>query len=307
LIGYWKFINKQYQRIQNKTTILASPYGDIEYSEGGTGPNVLISHGSGGGFDQGELIAQAVLNQDFHCITPSRFGYLQSTYKPESTFDDQAQAYAYLLDHLGIEKVAVVALSHGGPSALLFSILYPERVSSLTLISAGVTSIISENQKQANRQGTALTYIYKYDWIYWAITRMFKKQFMKLMGATSQVIQKLTSEQKELINRIIDEMNPASRRYMGAKFDNKAPMPGERIASIKAPTLIIHAKDDTLQRYQNAEYAANLIPNSTLVSFNNGGHLLLAVEQIKLATLVQDHIIKFGEIELQCKFFPHAR
>lgn len=115
--GYWKSIHQQYKRIQGKTKVIHSPYGDIEYNEGGTGPNVLISHGSGGGFDQGELIVQAVLNQQFHWITPSRFGYLQSTYQPGSTFDDQAHAYAALLDHLGIKKVAVIALSHGGPSA----------------------------------------------------------------------------------------------------------------------------------------------------------------------------------------------
>jgi len=290
MTGYWGEIKQQYQRIQGKTKILVTSYGDVEYSEGGTGPDVLISHGSGGGFDQGQLIVQAVLNQQFHWITPSRFGYLQSTYQPGSTFDEQAHAYAALLDHLGIDKVAVVALSHGGPSALLFAVLYPERVSSLTLISAGVTNIASENQKQAHRQGTALTYIYKHDWLYWTATKLFKKQFMKLMGATDQVIQELTTEQKELINRIIDEMNPASQRYLGARFDNQATLPGIRIASIRAPTLLIHAKDDTLQRHQNAEYAASKIPDSKLVSYERGGHLLLAVELADIKKLVQEHI-----------------
>lgn len=290
--GYWKSIHQQYKRIQGKTKVIHSPYGDIEYSEGGTGPNVLISHGSGGGFDQGELIVQAVLNQQFHWITPSRFGYLQSTYQPGSTFDDQAHAYATLLDHLGIKKVAVIALSHGGPSALLFAVLYPERVSSLTLISAGVASIFTENQKQAHKQGTALTKIYKYDWIYWAATKLLKKKFIQLMGATDKVIEELTNEQRELINRIIDEMNPASQRYQGARFDNQATLPGNRIAAIQTSTLIIHAKDDTLQQYHNAEYAASTIPNSKLVSYEKGGHLLIAVELSNIKTQVQEHILE---------------
>ncbi len=290
--GYWKSIHQQYKRIQGKTKVIHSPYGDIEYSEGGTGPNVLISHGSGGGFDQGELIVQAVLNQQFHWITPSRFGYLQSTYQPGSTFDDQAHAYATLLDHLGIKKVAVIALSHGGPSALLFAVLYPERVSSLTLISAGVASIFTENQKQAHKQGTALTKIYKYDWIYWAATKLLKKKFIQLMGATDKVIEELTNEQRELINRIIDEMNPASQRYQGARFDNQATLPGNRIAAIQTSTLIIHAKDDTLQQYHNAEYAASTIPNSKLVSYEKGGHLLIAVELSNIKTQIQEHILK---------------
>jgi pimeloyl-ACP methyl ester carboxylesterase len=77
--------------------------------------------------------------------------------------------------------VAVVALSHGGPSALLFAALHPDRVTSLALISAGVASSTDASQQQANRQGDALTWIF------------------------------------------------------------------QRIAAIRTPTLIVHAKDDTLQ------------------------------------------------------------
>ena len=132
-------MNQPYKRVSGKSTVIPSPYGDIEYAEGGS-VHVLVIHGSGGGFDQGELMVQAVLGDQFHWIAPSRFGYLGSTFNEGATFDDQAHAYAYLLDQLGIRKVAVVALSHGGPSALLFSALHPDRVSSLTLISAGVAA-----------------------------------------------------------------------------------------------------------------------------------------------------------------------
>ncbi len=69
---------------------------------------------------------------------------------PENaTWDEQAQAYAVLLDNLGVHKVSVVAVSQGGPSALLFAVLYPERVSSLTLLSCGITPSVSENQAEA--------------------------------------------------------------------------------------------------------------------------------------------------------------
>ncbi len=61
---------------------------------------MLVIHGSGGGYDQGELLVQAVLGEQFHWIVPSRFGYLRSTFREGATFDDQAQAYAYLLDQL---------------------------------------------------------------------------------------------------------------------------------------------------------------------------------------------------------------
>jgi len=289
--AYFWDINQAYERVSKKSTVIPSPYEDIEFTQGGSGPDVLVIHGSGGGYDQGELIVQAALGDQFHWITPSRFGYLRSTFNESATFDDQAHAYAYLLDQLGIEKVAVVVLSHGGPSALLFAALYPERVSSLTLISCGVASSSTEDQVQANEKGGMWVTIFKYDPLYWAITKLFKSQLMELMGANDAVIANLTTDQRELVGQIIDYMNPVSLRSDGAAFDNRAAMPNERIAAIQAPTLILHATDDTLQLYHNAEFAASTIPGARLVSFQRGGHLLMAVEQPTIRTAIQKHIL----------------
>lgn len=81
-------------------------------------------------------------------------------------------------------------------------------------------------------------------------------------------------------------MNPVSRRPAGVTFDHAAAMPNERISAIRAPTLILHAKDDTLQLYRNAEFAAATIPGARLVSFAKGGHLVLAVGQPTLQRLM---------------------
>jgi 2-hydroxy-6-oxonona-2,4-dienedioate hydrolase len=284
-------MNRAYERVSGKSTVIPSPYGDIEFTEGGSGPDVLVIHGSGGGFDQGELLAQAVLGDQFHWIALSRFGYLRSTFHEGATWDDQANAYAYLLDQLGIKKVSVIALSQGGPSALLFAVLHPERVSSLTLISCGVASSATQDQLQANQKGDMWVTIFKYDALYWATTKLFRKQLMELMGANDAVIAGLTPAQRELADEIIDYMNPVSLRFAGVVFDNRAAMPNERIAAIRAPTLIIHAKDDMLQLYHNAEFAASTIPGAKLVSFEKGGHLLLAVEQSTIQNITQKHIL----------------
>ncbi len=284
-------INQAYRRISGKSTVIPSPYGDIEYTEGGSGPDVLVIHGSGGGFDQGELMVQAVLGDQFHWVAPSRFGYLRSTFNEGATFDEQAHTYAHLLDQLGINKVAVIALSHGGPSALLFAALHPERLSSLTLISCGVASSTTQDQAEANQKGAMWVTIFKYDPLYWGITKLFNRQLMELMGANDAVIATLTPEQRAMAEQVIDYMNPVAPRFAGAAFDNKASMPNERIRAIQAPTLIFHAKDDTLQLYHNAEFAAANIPGATLRSFDRGGHLLMIVEQDTIGTAVRQHIL----------------
>lgn len=291
--GIWFAIDNRraHARVAGQGDVVATAFGDIEYRRGGSGPSVLVVHGSGGGSDQGELIAQAVLGEGFDWIAPSRFGYLRSSLPEGATFEDQARAYAVLLDHLGVRRVAVVALSHGGPSALLFAAMYPERVSSLTLISCGVASSQDAAQSAANRKGDALAAIFKHDPLYWAASTFMRRQLLQTMGASPEVVAGLTAGQRELADRLIDSMAPVSLRSAGVGMDNTAAMPNGRVADIRAPTLILHATDDALQLYRNAEYAAANIPGARLVRFDRGGHLLLIVEQASVGAQTRRFIL----------------
>jgi 2-hydroxy-6-oxonona-2,4-dienedioate hydrolase len=288
---YLRDTRRAYARTVAKGAVITSPYGDIEYSEGGTGPAVLVIHGGGGGYDQGEILVETVLGDDFRWIAPSRFGYLRSGLPDGATWDDQANAFAYLLDQLGIETVAVVALSQGGPSALLLAMLHPERVSSLTCLSCGVAPSISEDQAEANQKGDLLRTVFGRDYLYWPISRYFKRQLMGVLGASPEVVASLTVEQREIIERLIDHMNPAAPRSAGVVLDNEARLPGDRVAAVRAPTLIVHARDDGLQLYHNAEFAAATIPGATLMSFDRGGHVVIAVERAAVRAAVRDHIL----------------
>ena len=290
--AFLRDINCARDRVASAGPVISSPFGDIEFTAHGSGPAVLVIHGSGGGYDQGELIAKAMLKEDFYSITPSRFGYLRSTFGKGDSWDDQAHAYTALLDHLGIDRTAVVAMSHGGPSALLFAVLHPDRASSLTLISCGVAPSSEPDQAQADDKGRMLTTIFDHDFLYWAISKVFRRQLMGLMGASDVVIAGLAADERQLFNDFINFMNPVSLRSAGIAFDNTATLPGDRIAAITAPTLIFHATDDTLQLFHNAEFAAKTIPDARLVKFESGGHFLIGTEQAAIRAALQQHILE---------------
>jgi pimeloyl-ACP methyl ester carboxylesterase len=287
---YQLLIGRAYARIEGHSSLFVAGDERIEYVQGGAGTPVLVVHGSGGGFDQGALIAGAVIGDSFHWIAPSRFGYLCSTLPAGATFETQADAYVRLLDHLGIRRTAVVALSQGGPSALFFALKYPERVQSLVLLSCGVAASADAQQAEANRSGDALKTIFKYDLVYWVVSTALRKPLMNLMGASDEVVAGLTPGQQQLVDQVIDFMNPVAPRYAGVALDNRAAMPNERIAAVRAPTLIVHAADDTLQLYRNAEFAAATIPGARLLRFERGGHLLIAVEQPRIRAEIQAFI-----------------
>lgn len=288
-------MRRAYERVRASSIVIASPYGDIEYKVEGAGPPVLVVHGSGGGHDQGELIAGAVLGDGFMHILPSRFRYLRSGLREGATWDDQAHAYAILPDEPGIERAAVVAMSQGGPSARLFAVLFPDRVSSLSLISCGVAASTSPDQSGANDKGDMLTAIFERDVLYWADSRLFRAQLMKLLGADGTVIAGLTGGQRRLLDDFIDYMNPAAPRSAGVTFDNTAQMPGERITAITAPTVIFHAADDTLQLFDNTAFAAATIPGARLVRFDSGGHFVIGTKQAVISAAVQQHILDHAE------------
>jgi 2-hydroxy-6-oxonona-2,4-dienedioate hydrolase len=83
--------------------VIETGCGPIEYATHGEGSPVLVVHGIFGGFDQGLVIAGGNLGDGFHSIVPSRFGYLCSPLPDDASPASQADAFACLLDALGIE------------------------------------------------------------------------------------------------------------------------------------------------------------------------------------------------------------
>ena len=90
----------------------------MEYAVAGSGPPLLMIHGTGGGFDQGLLFTEKLAAHGVRVIAPSRFGYLRSSFPADHSSEAQADAFVALLDHLKLERVVVAGGSAGfGPLA----------------------------------------------------------------------------------------------------------------------------------------------------------------------------------------------
>jgi pimeloyl-ACP methyl ester carboxylesterase len=93
-------------------------------------------HGIFGGFDQGLVTARGNVGEEFHSIVPSRFGYLRTPLIDDASPSGQADAFACLLDALGIQQAAIAGTSAGGTSAIQYALRHPDRCAALVLISS---------------------------------------------------------------------------------------------------------------------------------------------------------------------------
>ncbi|SCZ03071.1 alpha/beta fold hydrolase [Alkaliphilus peptidifermentans] len=266
----------QIEKVNSKSVVVETDQGIIEYSISGKGDPVLMIHGAGGGYDQGLLLADRLLPKDCMVIAVSRFGYLNTPLPEDPTPDNQAALYRGLLDKLGINEVHVVAVSDGGPSGLKFSIKYPERVKSLTMMCAKSKT----PPKLTTVQSVVFGRIFDNDFLFWMITEYIQSDLLNVLGVSKEVQEKMTVDEIEMAREFFEIMNPISLRKKGifnanVQFIELSPE-DYPIWEIKAPTLVVHAEDDTLQPFYYAEYTHEKIPNSILLSFKEGGHMFFS-------------------------------
>ncbi len=277
------FFTKKYQedlsrargRILQGSQVVETAHGPIEYSTTGKGLPVLFIHGAGGGHDMGQLFARRI-GDDFFWICPSRFGYLRTPLPPDASFEAQADACAALLDYLHIEKAAIIGLSIGGPSALLFALRHPRRCAALVLQSA-----ITKTTPKRPLTDWFYNALFRSDFIYWAASHTVKNYLIKKFGVDPAILKTLPPEEKQWIEEVLHLFHPASKRYAGIRNDQKATISESQydLDKIHMPTLILHALDDGLVDVDYANYAHARIGGSELVTFPSGGHFLIGIHQ----------------------------
>jgi len=258
------------ERVQSLgSQVVETGCGPVEYITFGEGHPLLVVHGIFGGFDQGLVTARGQLGEGFRSIILSRFGYLRSPLPDGASPAMQADAYACLLDALGIEQAAILATSAGGTLAIQFALRHPDRCSALLLASSnapGETEGGLPPEALANR-------MFRPDFIFWLLTTYFQSSMRSIMGVPKGF--DLTPEHEADIAGVMETILPVRPRADGALFDMYVSNPdinaGYPLREIAVPVLIIQAVDDPLARYDNARSMAEEIPGARLVTIESGG------------------------------------
>ena len=197
--------------------------------------------------------------------------FLRLPIKSEYTIDDMASDGINLLDTLNIKKTHIFSTSMGGMIAQIISAQYPERVKSFTLIAStastpsptnapkkAVRDIMMERSKNPNASHEEI------------LEREIR--MVSLIGMDGRIVD--TPEFREETIRNLDRAQDGSgyARQLLSILASKDRL--KKIQKIKAPTLIIHGKNDPMIHVKNAYKMHKLIPHSKLKIIENMRHLI---------------------------------
>lgn len=268
-------------RAASGSVVVQTRCGPIEYQEAGQGAPLLMVHGSGGGHDQGMAFARAFAQQGVRVIAMSRFGYLRTPMPTDASPSAQADAHACLLDALGIRRAAVLGASAGAPSATQLAIRHPDRVSALILLvplAFKPASVADSAPAQSALAEKMLVRLIGSDFAFWATLHIARDQVIKRVLATPPALVAAASPaERARVNAMLENILPVSARADGLRNETRVAKNLEPYAldAIRAPTLIISARDDGYGTFASAQYTASRIAGANFIGYEQGGHVFV--------------------------------
>ena len=290
---YRRDLRVRIARLKGASLVAQTRCGPIEYAEAGSGTPLLIVHGAGGGFDQGmEFGGASLALRGFYVLASSRFGYLRTAMPDDPSPAAQADAFAALMDALGISRTAVVGVSAGAPSAMQFAIRHPQRCTALVLvvpIAFKPAEIQDSAPKLSAFAAKFLMMIVGSNFKYWIASRLARDLVIKLVLATPPaVVHAASRDERARAARILDGVMPIGQRVDGIMNDARisSALPRYDLENIKAPTLVLSVRDDLYGTFASAQYTASQLPQARFVSYDAGGHIWVGHDNDVLAQIV---------------------
>jgi pimeloyl-ACP methyl ester carboxylesterase len=230
---------------------------NLAYVRRGKGTPLVLIHGFPLDHTSWDEVA-SLLENEFDVITPDLRGFGQSTtVETPYTVSSMADDLAGLLDHLGIEKVALAGHSMGGYVALAFAKKYPQRVSGLGLISSQAAA--DSPERKEGRYKTA-------DDVAQKGVGVVAEAMTSKLSAVPRV--------QAFVRTVIEKQSQSA--IIGAL---KAMAEREDFTSFLSPSafakrvVLIHGNADVLIPIERANEIKAVLPSARFIKLQGAGHM----------------------------------
>lgn len=241
---------------------------DLYYEEHGTGPAVVFAHGAGGNhLSWWQQVP--VFSRKYRCITFDHRGWGLSLDGHDAGPAAFVEDLRGLLDHLGIERAALVAQSMGGLTCLSFTVAYPERVWALVMGNtfAGMRREVwlaagegLRSQAQALWERRRST----------GVRRALAPGFARREREKAFLYKQIRLLNEEGPNRLRTEEQVTRARAL--EREPAVAASGEGLAGMRVPVLFIGGEHDEVMPPSLMEVARGLIPEAQMVVAPGAGH-----------------------------------
>jgi pimeloyl-ACP methyl ester carboxylesterase len=241
------------------------------YVQSGKGEPLVLLHGGESSLSQYDLF-RPLLGPGIKAIAYDQRGVGASEDGSDPyTIATLAQDCAGLIEALGYDRAHLMGASLGGAIAMHVALDHPERVASLTLISA--PSSLSDNASAAQKVI--------------AMSPPERARFM-LDAVISPDGQRRDPGLVEQVRSVLQRSAMSSARQAAIRTLDCT----DRLAEITAPTLVINGTDDPLVPVATAELLAERIPAAALELIEGGRHGLTLEQRDVTAGLVRRFVLE---------------
>jgi pimeloyl-ACP methyl ester carboxylesterase len=270
--GVWAMGKKKAEQMSH---LVRTELGLIEYRSVGQGPAVLVLNGGHTNCHSPLGHEAFFLAQGYQLIVPSRPGYGRTPSSTGKRAEAFADALVSLLDLLQLDRVIVVGISAGGPTALQLAGRHRQRVSKVILQNAATDG------RYASGMIRFLTYVFfnpVLEGVVWAAFRGLGR--VAPQAALKSILLGLSCLPP---NQVLAMMSPAQQQAAlafllasrsGSGFLHDIHHHCGDLGRITAPVLIITSKYDGLVDSSHATYAHTHIPQAQLFVSEAESHLM---------------------------------
>lgn len=261
----------------------------IHYNEAGQGHPLVLLHGSGAGATGWSNFRPNIgpLSERFRVLAVDAPGWGRSDPATSDVYD-HPKALLEFLDELEIEKAALVGNSMGGMTAMTFAARYPDRLSHLITMGPGSFPQMPTMFGPGDGPSEGLKILAEG---YRNPTPEVMKRLVEIMTFSAEFAT------DELAKQRADNAagRPDHLANFLAGFGTRGPVPTaatpEQVASITAPALLVHGRDDRVVHFEHSLRLVGMIPDARLVLFNRCGHWAQLEHAAEFNRLVADFLV----------------
>ena len=186
------------------------------------------------------------------------------------SFEKLAEDFEAVVEAAGLKRFAILGMTSGGKIGMVYAVRYPDRVSHLVLYGCSAGGPLARNPPPEQVEETELRL--KAMELGWPKNQPGYRQFF-----SSLHIPDATAEQSRAYNDLFRlTTSPANAvRLLRTFFQSDV---YEIVSRVRCPTLVLHAREDAILRFDEGRALAALIPGARFVPFESRNHVLLENE-----------------------------